>query len=83
MREQQNLAAKFECLSWRRAASFDSSTIVDTTIRRQLGRIVQPGRCGLGEDKYAEVMQLLTDYPIIRTQLISDNTCYFADERKL
>lgn len=55
MREQQNLASKFECLSWRRAASFDSSTIVDTGIRRQLGRIVEPGRCGLGDDKYAEV----------------------------
>ncbi|XP_055641071.1 angiotensin-converting enzyme-like isoform X2 [Toxorhynchites rutilus septentrionalis] len=60
MREQQNLAAKFECLSWRRAASFDSSTIVDTSIRRQLGRIVQPGRCGLGEDKHAEITHVIS-----------------------
>ncbi|XP_065090381.1 angiotensin-converting enzyme-like [Ochlerotatus camptorhynchus] len=60
MREQQNLASKFECLSWRRAASFDSSTIVDSGIRRQLGRIVQPGRCGLGEDKYAEITHVIS-----------------------
>ncbi|XP_058815382.1 angiotensin-converting enzyme-like isoform X2 [Topomyia yanbarensis] len=60
MREQQNLVSKFECLSWRRAASFDSSTIVDSSIRRQLGRIVQPGRCGLGEDKYAEITHVIS-----------------------
>ncbi|EDS43840.1 angiotensin-converting enzyme [Culex quinquefasciatus] len=60
MREQQNLASKFECLSWRRAASFDSSTIVDTGIRRQLGRIVEPGRCGLGDDKYAEITHVIS-----------------------
>ncbi|XP_055544079.1 angiotensin-converting enzyme-like [Wyeomyia smithii] len=60
MREQQNLATKFECLSWRRAASFDSSTIVDSSIRRQLGRIVQPGRCGLGEDKFAEITHVIS-----------------------
>ncbi|XP_001648845.2 angiotensin-converting enzyme isoform X2 [Aedes aegypti] len=60
MREQQSLASKFECLSWRRAATFDSSTIVDSGIRRQLGRIVQPGRCGLGEDKYAELVHVIS-----------------------
>ncbi|XP_058451314.1 angiotensin-converting enzyme-like isoform X1 [Malaya genurostris] len=60
MREQQNLASKFECLSWRRAVSFDSSTIVDSSIRRQLGRIVQPGRCGLGEDKYGELSHVIS-----------------------
>ncbi|XP_055595323.1 angiotensin-converting enzyme-like [Uranotaenia lowii] len=60
MREQQNLASKFECLSWRRAASFDSSTIVDSSIRRQLGQIVQPGRCGLGDDKNAEITHVIS-----------------------
>jgi peptidyl-dipeptidase A len=55
MREQQSLAAKFECLSWRRAAAFDSSKILDANIRRQLGRIVQQGRCGLDDRKYQEV----------------------------
>ncbi|XP_035778203.1 angiotensin-converting enzyme-like [Anopheles albimanus] len=60
MREQQNLAAKFECITWRRAVAFDSSRIIDTSIRRQLGRIVQQGRCGLGEDKHTELQHVLT-----------------------
>ncbi|KFB45637.1 AGAP007982-PA-like protein [Anopheles sinensis] len=59
MREQQNLASKFECISWRRAVAFDSTRIVDTSIRRQLGRIVQQGRCGLGEDGYGELQRVL------------------------
>uniref|UniRef100_A0A1S4GWX3 Angiotensin-converting enzyme n=1 Tax=Anopheles gambiae TaxID=7165 RepID=A0A1S4GWX3_ANOGA len=59
MREQQNLASKLECISWRRAVSFDSSRIIDTSIRRQLGRIVQQGRCGLGDTKYAELQHVL------------------------
>lgn len=55
MREQQNLSSKFECLSWRRASRFDTTKVLDSNIRRQLGRIVQQGRCGLGDDKYLEV----------------------------
>ena len=56
MREQQNLSSKFECLSWRRASRFDTTKVLDSNIRRQLGRIVQQGRCGLGDDKYLEVI---------------------------
>ena len=55
MKEQQNLASKFECLSWRRASRFDTSRILDPNIRRQLGRILEQGKCGLGDDKYLEV----------------------------
>jgi peptidyl-dipeptidase A len=55
MKEQQNLASKFECLSWRRAARYDTSRILDASVRRQLGRILEQGKCGLGDDKYLEV----------------------------
>lgn len=55
MKEQQNLGSKFECLSWRRASRFDTSRILDPNIRRQLGRILEQGKCGLGDDKYLEV----------------------------
>lgn len=55
MKEQQNLASKFECLSWRRASRYDTSRILEPTIRRQLGRILDQGKCGLGDDKYLEV----------------------------
>lgn len=60
MREQQNLAAKFECLSWRRASQFDTSRILDSNTRRQLGRIVTQGRCGLGDERYREITHLIT-----------------------
>lgn len=60
MREQQNLASKFECLSWRRASMFDTSRILDSNTRRQLGRIVTQGRCGLGDERYREITHLIT-----------------------
>lgn len=55
MREQQSLATKFECISWKRAAQFDSNKIPDRSAKRQLNRIVRQGRCGLGDEKYTEV----------------------------
>jgi Angiotensin-converting enzyme len=55
MKEQQNLAAKFECVSWRRASLFDTSRILEPSLRRQLGRILQQGKCGLGDEKHLEV----------------------------
>lgn len=55
MKEQQNLAAKFECVSWRRATKFDTTTILETNLRRQLLRILQQGKCGLGDEKHLEV----------------------------
>lgn len=58
MKEQQNLASKFECLSWRRASRFDTSRILDPKIRRQLGRILEQGKCGLGDAKYLEVSSI-------------------------
>lgn len=60
MREQQNLASKFECLSWRRASLFDTTRILDSNTRRQLGRIVTQGRCGLGDERYREITHLIT-----------------------
>lgn len=55
MKDQQSLSSKFECLSWRRASRYDTSKILDPNVRRQLGRIIQQGKCGLGEEKYMEV----------------------------
>ena len=55
MKEQQNLASKFECVSWRRASRFDTSRILESNLRRQLGRILQQGKCGLGDEKHLEV----------------------------
>lgn len=55
MREQQSLATKFECISWKRAAQFDAHHIPDRSAKRQLNRIVRQGRCGLGDEKYLEV----------------------------
>lgn len=60
MREQQSLAAKFECLSWKRAAMFDTSRILDSNTRRQLGRIITQGRCGLGDELYKEITHLVS-----------------------
>lgn len=59
MAEQQAVADKFECLSWRRAASFDASRQSDANVRRQLQRIHRQGKCGLGDDKYAEYQHLI------------------------
>lgn len=55
MKEQQNLAAKFECVSWRRASKFDATRILESNLRRQLMRILQQGKCGLGDEKHLEV----------------------------
>lgn len=59
MREQQSISAKFECLSWKRAASFEVFRLQDISARRQLTRIRRQGKCGLGDEKYAEFMYLV------------------------
>lgn len=60
MKEQQRIAMKFECLSWKRAADFDVYNIPDKDIQRQLNRITKQGRCGLVEDKYLELLHIIT-----------------------
>lgn len=60
MREQQSLATKFECVSWKKAHAYDVSKIFDTNIRRQLRRISSQGRCGLDDDKHREITRLIT-----------------------
>lgn len=60
MKEQQRIAMKFECLSWKRAAQFDVYHIPDTNIQRQLNRIIKQGRCGLDENKYLELLHIIT-----------------------
>lgn len=59
MSEQQTVADKFECLSWRRAASYDAARQPDANVRRQLQRIHRQGKCGLGDEKYAEYQHLI------------------------
>lgn len=60
MREQQSVATKFECLSWKRSNSIDMTRVFDPNIKRQLLRIFHDGKCGLGDDKYAEFQHLLS-----------------------
>lgn len=57
--EQQSIASKFECLSWRRAASYDVHRLVDTSTKRQLEKILRHGKCGLDEDKHQELTHLI------------------------
>ena len=59
MKEQQSIAAKFECLSWKKAATFDLKRISDNSVVRQLLKIFRQGKCGLGDEKYAEMTNLL------------------------
>lgn len=55
MLEELALNSKFEKLSWRKAAVFDSSRISDAQGRRQLARIVQASRSALPDEKFSEV----------------------------
>lgn len=59
VKEQQSVATKFECLSWRRATSFLSYSISNTNVKRQLQRIIKQGKCGLTDEKYAEIHNLI------------------------
>lgn len=59
VKEFESVAKKFDCLSWRRAAAYSSFRLADTNIKRQLDRIVRQGRCGLNENKFQELMQII------------------------
>ncbi|GBP34319.1 Angiotensin-converting enzyme [Eumeta japonica] len=61
MLEEIALSNKFERLSWRKAAAFDSSRLPDPNNRRQLAKIVQASRAALPDDKYAEIQQLINE----------------------
>lgn len=89
VKEQQSVATKFECLSWRRAAGFANSHIADTNVRRQLQRIVKQGKCGLTDEKYAEINNLINQMkenyrnakicPYRGTQSISSRSMHVND----
>lgn len=70
MKEQKAVAEKFECVSWKRAATFADRQISDTNTRRQIQRIVKQGKCGLSDDKYAElnslIQQMIDNYKKVR-----------------
>lgn len=59
VKEQQSVATKFECLSWRRAISFHNYPITNSNVKRQLQRIIKQGKCGLSDEKYAEINRLI------------------------
>ncbi|XP_075988484.1 angiotensin-converting enzyme-like isoform X2 [Anticarsia gemmatalis] len=61
MLEELALSSKFERLSWRKAAAYDSSRIQDPQGRRQMMKIVQGSRSALPDDKYAELQQIITE----------------------
>lgn len=59
VKEQQSVATKFECLSWRRAIAFLNYPITHSNVKRQLQRIIKQGKCGLNDEKYAEIHRLI------------------------
>ncbi|XP_047038254.1 angiotensin-converting enzyme-like [Helicoverpa zea] len=61
MMEELALSSKFERLSWRKAAAYDSSRLSDPQGRRQLQKIVQSSRAALPDDKYSELQQLISE----------------------
>lgn len=60
MTEELALSSKFERLSWRKAAAYDSSRLSDPQSRRQMMKIVQGSRSALPDDKFAEVKKFIT-----------------------
>lgn len=79
MNEQQSVAAKFECLSWKRAAAFDVFHMTDGSVRRQLERIRRPGKCGLGDDKYSEYLYLVG---LMKDSYNNAKVCPFQEQRR-
>ncbi|XP_045538628.1 angiotensin-converting enzyme [Papilio machaon] len=61
MNEELALSSKFERLSWRKAAAFDVTRLVDPQARRQLRKIVQASRASLSDDKFNELQKLITE----------------------
>ncbi|XP_073964736.1 angiotensin-converting enzyme-like [Choristoneura fumiferana] len=61
MLEELAISSKFERLSWRKAAAYDSSRLPDAEGRRQLQKIVQNSRAALPDDKFAEIQQLISE----------------------
>lgn len=55
MIEEQTLKAKFDKLSWKKAASFDWTRLPDPMVRRQLKFLLTNSRASLTDAKYNEV----------------------------
>lgn len=55
MIEQQMLKAKFEKISWKKAALFDWPKISDPLLKRQLKLLITRGRASLPDEKFNEV----------------------------
>lgn len=55
MIEEQMLKAKFDKISWKKAALFDWPRVSDPMIRRQLKFLITKGRASLSDEKFNEV----------------------------
>ncbi|KAG6444329.1 angiotensin-converting enzyme isoform X2 [Manduca sexta] len=61
MVEELAISSKFERLSWRKAAAFDSTRLSDHQSRRQLAKIVQSSRAALSDEKFTELQQVISE----------------------
>ncbi|XP_055387063.1 angiotensin-converting enzyme-like [Condylostylus longicornis] len=78
MKEQQSLASKFACISWRKATSINTGFTIDGNIRRQFDRILRQGHCGLGEVKYLELQHVLN---LLKDNYNNAKICPFPNNR--
>ncbi|KAI4468733.1 angiotensin-converting enzyme [Holotrichia oblita] len=61
MIEQQMLKAKFEKISWKKAALFDWPKISDPMLKRQLKFLITKGRASLPDEKFNEIHHLISE----------------------
>ncbi|XP_060525929.1 angiotensin-converting enzyme-like [Cylas formicarius] len=61
MIDEQTLKAKFDKVTWRKAAEFDWSTMPDPVVRRQMRMLLANGRASLPDEKFNELYHLIAE----------------------
>ncbi|XP_049820777.1 angiotensin-converting enzyme-like isoform X2 [Aethina tumida] len=61
MIDEQTRKAKFDKISWRKAAEFDWTRLPDPMARRQLRMLMSNSRASLSDDKYNEIYHLISE----------------------
>ncbi|KAG5890660.1 hypothetical protein JTB14_034948 [Gonioctena quinquepunctata] len=61
MVEEQTLKAKFDKLTWKKAAIYDWTGITDPVVRRQLKMLTTDTRASLSDEKYNEIYHLISE----------------------
>ncbi|KAF7283980.1 hypothetical protein GWI33_022798 [Rhynchophorus ferrugineus] len=61
MIEEQTLQAKFDKITWKKAAEFDWAKISDPIARRQIRMLTMNNRAALSDDKYNEIYHLISE----------------------